>query len=125
MASDSERNVLGEELSICSNSPMTGFLRSGCCDSHPTDVGLHLVCVELTAEFLDFSKSRGNDLSTPRPEFGFPGLTAGDRWCLCAMRWLEAFEAGVAPRVILRATNEGVLALIPLRDLKSAALDLN
>jgi Uncharacterized protein conserved in bacteria len=120
-----DRNVLGESLALCSTSPMTGFLRDGCCESHPSDVGLHLVCAEMTTEFLAYSKARGNDLSTPRPEFGFPGLVPGDRWCLCAARWLEALEAGVAPPVILRSTHEGTLALIPLSDLKAAAIDLN
>lgn len=119
------RNVLGEVLALCSTSPMTGFLRDGCCEAHPTDVGLHLVCAEMTTEFLAYSKARGNDLTTPRPEFGFPGLVPGDRWCLCAARWLEALEAGVAPPVILRSTHEGALALIPLSDLKAAALDIN
>ncbi|NJO67792.1 MAG: DUF2237 domain-containing protein [Rhodospirillales bacterium] len=125
MDGEEQRNVLGEQLAICSTSPMTGFLRNGCCDSHPSDVGVHLVCAEVTDEFLAYSKAQGNDLSTPRPEFGFPGLNAGDRWCLCAARWLEAFEAGVAPKVVLRATHEGALSLIPLRDLKSMAIDLN
>lgn len=125
MAADDNRNVLGEPLALCSISPMTGFLRDGCCGSHPADVGLHLVCAEMTAEFLAFSKAQGNDLSTPRPEFGFAGLVPGDRWCLCAARWLEALEAGVAPPVILRSTHEATLALIPLSDLKAAAIDLN
>lgn len=125
MDADDDRNVLGEPLALCSTSPMTGFLREGCCESHPSDVGLHLVCAEMTAEFLAFSKAQGNDLITPRPEFGFPGLNPGDRWCLCAARWLEALEAGVAPPVILRATHEATMALIPLSDLKAAAIDLN
>ena len=104
---------------------MTGFLRDGCCEAHPADVGVHLVCAEMTAEFLAFSKAHGNDLTTPQPALGFPGLVPGDRWCLCADRWLEALDAGVAPPVVLRATHEGVLALIPLSDLKAAAIDLN
>ena len=125
MESDSDRNVLGEVLAVCSTSPMTGFLREGCCEAHPSDVGVHLVCAEMTAEFLAFSKAQGNDLTTPRPEVGFRGLIPGDRWCLCADRWLEALDAGVAPPVILRATHEGALALIPLSDLKAAAIDMN
>jgi uncharacterized protein len=107
------RNVLGEPLEICSMKPMTGFYRDGCCDT-----------VVMTAAFLDFSKSRGNDLSTPVPELGFPGLKSGDRWCLCASRWQEAFEAGEAPRVVLRATHEGALAFCSFADLKRFAVDL-
>ena len=118
------RNVLGETLEICSISPMTGFFRDGCCNTSREDVGSHTVCVVMTAEFLEFSKSRGNDLSTPMPEFGFPGLKAGDRWCLCAPRWQEALEAGKAPRVVLRATHEGALSYCSLADLKRFALDL-
>ena len=101
------RNVFGEKLEPCSTKPLTGFFRSGCCDTGPEDVGSHTVCVVVTDEFLEFSRSRGNDLSTPMPDFGFPGLNAGDRWCLCAPRWQEALEAGQAPRVILRANHEG------------------
>ena len=104
------RNVFGEPLEACSINPMTGFYRDGCCNTGQEDVGSHTVCVVMTAAFLDFSKSSGNDLSTPIPEFGFPGLEPGDRWCLCAPRWQEAFEAGHAPRVVLRATHEGALA---------------
>jgi uncharacterized protein (DUF2237 family) len=118
------RNVLGEQLDICSISPMTGFFRNGCCDTSEEDIGSHTVCVLMTAGFLEFSKSRGNDLSTPMPEFGFPGLKPGDRWCLCAPRWQEAFEAGQAPRVVLRATHEGALAYCTLADLKRFAVDL-
>src|SRR6188472_4191369 len=118
------RNVLGERLEICSISPMTGFFRDGCCDTSLEDVGSHTVCVLMTAAFLEFSKSRGNDLSTPVPEFGFPGLTPGDRWCLCAPRWQEALEAGNAPRVVLRATHEGALNYCSLADLKRFAVDL-
>lgn len=103
---------------------MTGFFRNGCCDTGPSDVGSHTVCVSMTDEFLQFSKQRGNDLSTPLPEFGFPGLKAGDRWCLCAPRWQEALEAGQAPRVILRATHEGALEYCSLDDLKRFAVDL-
>ena len=118
------RNVLGEPLEICSLTPMTGFYRDGCCDTGPEDVGSHTVCVVMTAAFLDFSKSRGNDLSTPVPAFGFPGLKPGDRWCLCAPRWQEAFEADQAPRVVLRATHAGALAYCSLEDLKRQAIDL-
>lgn len=119
-----QRNVFGEPLVSCSERPLTGFYRTGCCHTGPEDLGLHTVCVEVTAEFLAFSKARGNDLSTPRPEFGFPGLEPGDRWCLCAARWREAFEAGRAPRVILAATHEATLELVGLDDLKRYAIDL-
>ena len=118
------RNVLGEPLQLCSIKPITGFYRNGCCDTGTRDVGSHTVCVVMTAEFLNFSKSRGNDLSTPLPEFGFPGLKPGDRWCLCAPRWQEAFEANQAPRVVLRATHEGALTYCSLADLKRFAMDL-
>jgi uncharacterized protein (DUF2237 family) len=116
--------VFGEPLVSCSDRPLTGFYRSGCCHTGPEDFGLHTVCVEVTAEFLTFSKARGNDLSTPRPELGFPGLEPGDRWCLCAARWREAFEAGRAPRVILSATHEATIELVELYDLKRYAIDL-
>jgi hypothetical protein len=118
------RNVLGGRLEICSLQPMTGFFRNGCCDTSPQDVGSHTVCAVMTAEFLEFSRSAGNDLSTPMPEYGFPGLQPGDRWCLCAPRWQEAFEAGHAPRVVLRATHQGALAYCSLEDLKRHAIDL-
>ena len=118
------RNVLGEPIEICSLKPMTGFFRDGCCNTGPQDVGSHTVCVMMTAEFLEFSKSRGNDLSTPVQEFGFPGLKPGDRWCLCAPRRQEALEAKRAPRVVLRATHEGALAYCSLADLKRLAVDL-
>ena len=120
----SGRNVLGEPLEICSITPMTGFYRDGCCNTGREDVGSHTVCTVMTSAFLDFSKSRGNDLSTPMPEFGFPGLKPGDRWCLCAPRWQEAFEANQAPRVVLRATHEGALTYCSLADLKRFAVDL-
>ena len=118
------RNVLGEPIEICSIKPMTGFFRDGCCNTGPQDAGSHTVCVVMTAEFLEFSKSRGNDLSTPVPEFGFPGLKPGDRWCLCAPRWQEALQAKRAPRVVLRATHEGALTYCSLADLKRLAMDL-
>ena len=117
-------NVLGEPLDICSFKPMTGFYRDGCCNTGREDVGSHTVCVVMTDEFLEFSKSRGNDLSTPMPEYGFPGLKSGDRWCLCAPRWQEAFEANQAPRVVLRATHEGALTHCALADFKRFAVDL-
>src|SRR5215472_16845658 len=118
------RNVLGGTLDSCSTQPMTGFFRNGCCDTSSEDVGSHTVCAVMTAEFLAFSRERGNDLSTPMPEYGFPGLNPGDRWCLCAPRWQEAFEAGAAPRVVLRATHEGALSYCKLADLKRLAVDL-
>jgi uncharacterized protein len=121
---EEQRNVFGEPLQSCSERPLTGFYRSGCCHTGPEDLGLHTVCVEVTAAFLAFSKSRGNDLSTPQPEFGFPGLEPGDRWCLCAARWQEALEAGNAPRVILGATHEATLEIVALNDLKRFAIDL-
>jgi len=117
-------NVLGGKLEACSIKPMTGFFRNGCCDTGPEDMGSHTVCVVATAEFLEFSKSRGNDLSTPMKAFGFPGLKPGDRWCLCAPRWQEALEAGSAPRVVLRATHQGALEHCALADLKKYAIDL-
>ena len=120
---NTDRNVLGNMLLACSYAPLTGFTRSGCCESHPQDDGAHLVCVKMTAEFLGFSSMRGNDLSTPRPEYRFAGLKAGDRWCLCAMRWLEAWQAGKAPPIVLAATHEDVLDLIPLELLKDCAVD--
>lgn len=119
------RNVLGGTLENCSLKPMTGFFRNGCCDTSADDVGSHTVCVVMTAEFLAFSKSRGNDLSTPMPEYGFAGLVPGDRWCLCAPRWQEALEADKAPRVVLRATHEGALDYCALADLKRYAIDLS
>ena len=118
------RNVFGGTLESCSSKPVAGFFRNGCCDTGTEDVGSHTVCAMMTDEFLAFSKARGNDLSTPMPEYGFPGLKAGDRWCLCAPRWQEAFEAGSAPRVVLRATHEGALEHCALADLKRHALDL-
>ena len=121
----SQRNVLGGLLGACSERPMTGFFRDGCCNTSDEDVGSHTVCVVMTTEFLAFSKARGNDLSTPRPEFGFPGLQPGDRWCLCAARWREALQAGMAPRVVLNSTNEASLLIVGLDDLKRHAIDLN
>lgn len=117
-------NVLGEPLQPCCDSPLTGYYRDGFCRSGPEDQGSHVVCVRTTAEFLEFSLMRGNDLITPRPEFDFPGLKPGDRWCLCAMRWQEALEAGLAPPVYLLATDIRALDYIELADLKARALDL-
>jgi hypothetical protein len=125
MEIDNSVNVLGEELAICSTDPMTGFFRNGCCDTSAADRGSHTVCVVLTAEFLAFSKRCGNDLSTPRPEFGFAGLKPGDRWCLCAARFLEAYEAGHAPRVKLTATHKRAMEIVPLDYLREHALERN
>ena len=117
------KNVLGGELLRCSMDPVTGFFRNGCCETGPHDVGLHTVCAVMTADFLTFSRSRGNDLSTPVPESGFPGLRPGDRWCLCAHRWAEAAQVGLVPPVILSGTNERTLEIIPLTKLQQHALD--
>lgn len=117
-------NVLGDVLQPCCESPATGFYRDGLCRTGPDDLGRHVVCASMTLEFLEFSRARGNDLMTPVPEFGFPGLKPGDCWCLCADRWREAFEAGVAPPVRLTATHESVLEHVRLEDLKPHALDL-
>ncbi|MCY2960409.1 MAG: DUF2237 domain-containing protein [Planctomycetota bacterium] len=121
-ATQKARNVLGGELATCSKKPLTGFLRTGCCETGPDDFGVHTVCALMTAEFLDFSRRAGNDLSTPMPEYGFPGLKPGDKWCLCAARWREAFEAGCAPRVDLAATHEATLEIVRLEDLKKHAI---
>jgi uncharacterized protein (DUF2237 family) len=123
MPSD-DKNVIGGTLSPCSMSPRTGFYRDGCCNTGPEDLGLHVVCVQVTDEFLAFARGRGNDLITPAPEFGFPGLRPGDRWCVCAATWREALAAGAAAPVVLRATHEETLAVIPLDALKQHALDL-
>ncbi|MBA4800967.1 MULTISPECIES: DUF2237 family protein [Euryhalocaulis] len=117
------RNVLGGPLDDCSHDPLTGFFRDGCCNTGPMDRGVHTVCAELTDDFLEFSKAQGNDLSTPRPEFEFPGLKDGDRWCLCAARWKDAYEAGKAPRVVLAATHEATLSVVTLEQLKAHAID--
>ena len=119
------RNVLGEPLKPCSNKPLTVFYRDGCCASGRDDLGRHVVCARMTPEFLEFTRQQGNDLSTPHPEVDFPGLRAGDQWCLCAGRWQEAFEAGVAPRVVLTSTEEGALDVVKLSDLKAHAIDLS
>lgn len=111
------KNVFGEPLLTCGTVPMTGFYRNGCCESDEDDLGRHTVCAVLSGEFLLFSKSRGNDLSTPLPQFDFPGLKEGDTWCLCAGRWLEAHQAGVAPKIVLEATNEKTLEYISLEEM--------
>ena len=120
----SARNVLGSDLTGCCDSPATGFYRDGYCHTGPQDVGSHTVCVKVTQEFLDFSVQSGNDLVTPHPEFDFPGLTPGDRWCVCVARWREAFEAGAAPQVLLTATHEKALEVVTLDQLKRHAADL-
>jgi uncharacterized protein (DUF2237 family) len=118
-----QRNVLGRPLEACGVEPMTGFFRTGCCETGPEDVGSHTVCARMTAEFLAFSRAHGNDLSTPMPEHGFPGLKPGDRWCLCAARWREAYLAGVGPPVVLASTHEDALEIVPLEELQARAID--
>ena len=119
-----ERNVLGGELEPCGTEPMTGFFRDGCCNTGPQDVGSHTVCAVVTAEFLQHQRSVGNDLSTPRPEYRFPGLQPGDRWCVVAVRWLQAYRAGVAAPVVLAATNERAVDVVPLEFLRAHAVDV-
>lgn len=121
----SQLNVLGGPLLTCSDEPLTGFFRDGCCNTSDDDFGSHTICVVLTEEFLAYSKAAGNDLSTPRPEFDFPGLRAGQRWCLCAARWVEAWRAGKAPKVSLNSTNQAALEVVPLDLLKQHAIDLH
>jgi len=118
------KNVLGTELEVCSMDPVTGFYRDGCCNTGGSDIGLHTVCMEATAEFLKFSKTRGNDLSTPLPQYGFPGLKPGDRWCLCVERWKEALEAGMAPRVKLESCHISTLEFVDLEDLQQYAVEV-
>jgi len=117
------KNVLGGALQVCSTDPMTGWRRDGCCNTDEADLGTHVVCAVVTEEFLEFTRARGNDLSTPRPEFNFPGLKPGDRWCLCALRWREALEAGLAPPVHLEATHEKALEYIALEVLQDHQAD--
>lgn len=119
---ETSNNVLGEPLVPCGYDPKTGFYRTGTCETGPQDVGAHVVCAQVTEAFLRFSKAKGNDLTTPMPQFGFPGLKPGDRWCLCALRWKEAFDADVAPPVILAATHESALRYVDISDLKEHAL---
>jgi uncharacterized protein (DUF2237 family) len=120
----SERNVLGGELEECGTDPVTGFYRDGCCTSGAEDLGSHTVCAVVTAEFLDFQRQVGNDLVTPRPEYGFPGLNPGDRWCVVAVRWLQAYRAGAAAPVVLAATNARATEVIPLDALREHAVDV-
>jgi hypothetical protein len=119
-----ERNVLGGPLQPCSTDPLTGFYRTGVCSSGPEDVGSHTVCAVVSAEFLDLQRRLGNDLSTPRPEYGFPGLRPGDRWCVVAVRWMQAYQAGAASGVVLAATNARALEVVPLEALRQHAVDV-
>jgi uncharacterized protein (DUF2237 family) len=119
-----ERNVLGGELEECGTDPMTGFFRDGCCSTGPEDAGSHTICAVMTAEFLAHQRSIGNDLSTPRPQFHFPGLQPGDRWCVTAVNWARAYDDGAAAPVVLAATNEAVLALVPIDVLQKLAVDV-
>ena len=125
MEIDASLNVFGEPLESCSEDPVTGFLRDGCCNTTDTDVGSHTVCIEVTTDFLEYSRFKGNDLSTPIPEYGFPGLKPGNKWCLCALRWLEAYEQNMAPKVFLTRTHQKATDIIPIELLKSHAADLN
>ena len=122
---ENNKNVFNEELSLCSDNPVTGFFRDGCCNTDSTDYGEHLICSVMTDDFLAFSKQKGNDLSTPVPEFNFPGLKEGDNWCLCADRWREAYKNGCAPKIYLLSTNSKILKKIPLDILKPFAIDLD
>ena len=124
MSEEDQLNIFKEPLEACSFDPVTGFFRSGCCETSQQDTGSHTVCAIMTEEFLKFSKSKGNDLSTPVPAFDFPGLNSGDRWCLCAARWLEAYEAGSAPSIIARATHRRALEIIPMEAMKEFSLDI-
>ena len=119
------KNVLGANLKTCCTSPMTGFYRNGACETGPADIGTHVVCAEVRKDFLEFTKLRGNDLMSPAPHHGFPGLKPGDRWCLCVSRWKEALDAGVAPPVVLSATHETALKYVSLKDLKKHAVTLH
>ena len=119
------RNVLGNDLQPCSVSPTTGYLRNGSCETGPQDLGSHVVCAQVTDTFLTFTRAVGNDLTTPAPQFNFPGLKPGDRWCLCALRWKEALDAGVAPPVVLEATHEAALRYVTIEELRQHALDEN
>jgi hypothetical protein len=122
---DESLNVFDEPLEPCGEDPVTGFYRDGCCNTSDSDFGSHTVCVELSQEFLEYTRFRGNDLSTPRPDYGFPGLKSGDSWCLCAGRWLEAFEAGMAPKVYLRRTHKRALEIASIEKLKLHGKDLS
>ncbi len=122
---EKQKNVFGEEIETCCESPITGFFRDGFCHTDETDEGVHTICVSMTEDFLEFSKSKGNDLSTPRPEFNFPGLKEGEGWCLCAERWVEAYEVSMAPKLYIKRTNLRTLDIVPLEILKKFAIDLN
>ena len=122
---EKQKNILGDEIDSCCENPITGFFRDGFCNTDERDQVVHPVCVKMTEEFLNFSKSKGNDLSTPRPEFNFPGVKEGDSWCLCAERWAEAYEFNMAPRLYLKRTNIRTLDIVPLEILKKFAIDLN
>lgn len=122
---ENAKNVLGEDLKTCCTSPMTGFYRNGACETGPADIGTHVVCAEVTKDFIEFTRSRGNDLMSPAPHHGFPGLKPGDRWCLCVSRWKEALDAGVAPPVVLSATHEATLKYVSLEDLKKHAVTIH
>ena len=124
MIEETQLNIFNEPIEDCSHDPLTGFFRSGCCETSNQDVGNHTVCALMSNEFLEFSFNSGNDLINPVPEFNFPGLKEGDRWCLCANRWVEAYEAGVAPQIVSRATNIKALEIIPLENLKLFAVDI-
>ena len=124
MSEEDQLNIFNEPLEACGFDPVTGFFRSGCCETSVLDKGSHTVCAIMTEEFLKFSKSKGNDLSTPIPAFDFPGLNSGDRWCLCAARWLEAYEASSAPSIIARATHRRALEIIPMEAMKEFSLDI-
>ena len=124
MSEEEQLNIFNEPLEACSFDPVTGFFRSGCCETSEQDTGSHTVCAIMTEEFLKFSKSKGNDLSSPVPAFDFPGLNSGDRWCLCAARWLEAYEAGSAPSIIAKATHRRALEIIPMEVMKEFSLDI-
>ena len=125
MNKDESVNVYGEPLELCSDEPVTGFFRDGKCNTCKEDPGSHTVCIKVSSDFLEFSRSRGNDLSTPMPQFGFAGLKSGDSWCLCAARWLEAYEHGMAPRVHMTRTHMRALEIVPMNKLKEFAADLN
>lgn len=125
MAMSPPQNVFGEILESCSDEPKTGFFRDGCCNTSDDDIGSHTVCIEVTQSFLEYSRFKGNDLSTPIPEYGFPGLKPGNKWCLCAQRWLEAYNYNMAPKVFLKSTHIKATEIIPLEILKEFALDLN
>ena len=124
MTEEIQLNIFSEEIEDCSCDPMTGFFRNGCCETSDHDAGSHTVCALMNKEFLEFSSSRGNDLINPVPAFNFPGLNPGDRWCLCANRWLEAYEAGVAPPIVAKATNIKALEIIEIEKIKEFAIDI-